>query len=235
MNIIKKVVNPGKCERGQAFCEINIIDGKLSIHGVIGPKNNGDCTGASGQCQDEIKESMVSLSDDWTPEMFEKFIDTWNEWHLNDLHPECEHQKQLGWIEEGKKKLYKHCFVIDNETSKKQTELEKSIKEKLIEGLSVKLNEEDRKLLSYPFSKPIYTETPDKFDLEHYKYSTLTAVNSTSRCWVRYEEDERGLIGKPCPVCGYKYGTSWKTVELPEEVVNFIFSLPSTSITPAWV
>ena len=59
MNIIKKVVNPCKCERGQAFCEINIIDGKLSIHGVIGPTNGGNCKGASGQCQDEIKESMM--------------------------------------------------------------------------------------------------------------------------------------------------------------------------------
>lgn len=45
------------------------------------------------------------------------------------------------------------------------------------------------------------------------------------------EED----IGKPCPVCGYKYGTAWLRKEVPEDVLEFLQNLPETDKTPAWV
>lgn len=35
---------------------------------------------------------------------------------------------------------------------------------------------------------------------------------------------EKGLLTKPCPVCGYKYGTAWLYEPLPEEVVKEILS-----------
>lgn len=37
--------------------------------------------------------------------------------------------------------------------------------------------------------------------------------------WVRPDEHPDGLLGKPCPVCGYKYGTAWLTEPLPEEII----------------
>lgn len=36
--------------------------------------------------------------------------------------------------------------------------------------------------------------------------------------WVRPDEHPDGLLTKPCPVCGYKYGSAWLTEELPESV-----------------
>lgn len=45
----------------------------------------------------------------------------------------------------------------------------------------------------------------------------------------------RGLLCKPCPVCGYKYGTQWLRKEVPASVINWLFSLPDSPITPAWV
>lgn len=30
------------------------------------------------------------------------------------------------------------------------------------------------------------------------------------------KEEKAKMIGKPCPVCGYKYGTSWVYQEIPE-------------------
>jgi hypothetical protein len=42
--------------------------------------------------------------------------------------------------------------------------------------------------------------------------------------WVRAEDHPDGLLGKPCSVCGYKYGTAWLKEELPPEIVAEIKS-----------
>ena len=42
-------------------------------------------------------------------------------------------------------------------------------------------------------------------------------------------------VGKPCPTCGYKYGSKWLRTEVPREVVEFLRNLPDADQTPAWV
>lgn len=37
------------------------------------------------------------------------------------------------------------------------------------------------------------------------------------------------------PDNGYKYGSKWLRVEVPQHVIAFLKSLPDTDITPAWV
>jgi hypothetical protein len=53
--------------------------------------------------------------------------------------------------------------------------------------------------------------------------------------WVRQDEHPEGLMCRPCPTCGYKYGTAWLREELPAEVVEFLRSLPDADQEPAWV
>lgn len=53
--------------------------------------------------------------------------------------------------------------------------------------------------------------------------------------WVSPKEHKDGLLGKPCPVCKYKYGTAWLTKEVPKPVIKFLESLPETDKNPAWV
>ncbi len=48
-------------------------------------------------------------------------------------------------------------------------------------------------------------------------------------------EHEDGLLCKPCPVCGYQWGSSWLSKKIPEEVIEFLRELPESSVTPAWV
>jgi class 3 adenylate cyclase len=36
--------------------------------------------------------------------------------------------------------------------------------------------------------------------------------------WVRPDEHPDGLLTKPCPVCGYGYGTAWKHEQLPADI-----------------
>lgn len=99
---MKKVVYPVVCRTGdvesRAFAEITFENGKLRIHGVIGPMRNGNCRGFFGQCVDEIRAGNPVAP--WTREMVDKFCDIWDEWHLNDRRPYCEHQKALGWLRE---------------------------------------------------------------------------------------------------------------------------------------
>lgn len=49
------------------------------------------------------------------------------------------------------------------------------------------------------------------------------------------EEHPDGILTKECPVCGYKYGTSWKKEEVPEDVLEWLFNLPRNKHAAAWV
>ena len=110
---MKKIINPCQCEVysrngnpyfANAFVEIEYVNGKLSLCGVIGPMSNGDCRGSAGQCANEIRKGTPTA--DWSAEMLFKLCDIWDKWHLNDMHPECEHQRNLGWDEQAKEKIY---------------------------------------------------------------------------------------------------------------------------------
>ncbi len=53
--------------------------------------------------------------------------------------------------------------------------------------------------------------------------------------WVKETEHPKGLLSKPCEECGYKYGSAWLFEEVPQEVINYLESLPSTDKLPrAW-
>jgi hypothetical protein len=53
--------------------------------------------------------------------------------------------------------------------------------------------------------------------------------------WITPEEHPGGLLDKPCPVCGYRYGSAWKEERVPDGVLAWLYNLPDTKITPAWV
>jgi len=146
--MIDKIVRIGTRNKMSIFCHITYDGKKLSITGVEGPLMNGSCRGECGQI---YPINVDKFAKGWNQEMLDKFNDIWKEWHLNDLHPGCEHQREMGWEKE----------FNWNESSK----------------------------------------------------------------W----------INKPCPVCGYKYGTSWHAVEVPEEVLKFLSSLPEPDRYSAWI
>ena len=41
--------------------------------------------------------------------------------------------------------------------------------------------------------------------------------------------------GHACPVCGYECGSAWLVEEVPQDIVDFLFSLPAPEFHPAWV
>lgn len=52
--------------------------------------------------------------------------------------------------------------------------------------------------------------------------------------WVRPNEHPAGILGKRCPECGYKYGTSWLPEEIPAGVIAFLRALPESKLVPSW-
>lgn len=38
-----------------------------------------------------------------------------------------------------------------------------------------------------------------------------------------------------CPTCGYKYGTAWLKIEVPQNDIDWLFQLPESQKQPAWV
>jgi hypothetical protein len=53
--------------------------------------------------------------------------------------------------------------------------------------------------------------------------------------WVDYREHPDGLLSRPCPVCGYKYGSAWLYEEIPADVIAWLQALPDTDRKPAWI
>jgi hypothetical protein len=52
--------------------------------------------------------------------------------------------------------------------------------------------------------------------------------------WVTPAEHPDGVLCKPCPVCGYKYGTAWLCEEVPAEVLEFLRGLPDSDVPYPW-
>lgn len=47
--------------------------------------------------------------------------------------------------------------------------------------------------------------------------------------WIRPAEHPHGLLARPCPVCGYGYGTAWRSETIPADVRAELHALLSRS------
>lgn len=244
---MKKVINPctckvygvtGKPRRVNAYAEIEWDGKRLSIHGVVGPMSNGDCSGGAGQCTDAIRAGTPI--EGWNREMLDKFCDIWDRWHLNDMSPCCEHQRKLGWLEEAGQKITLYHYRLTRAASDAKHEAEKAAVEALRKGESFTPTADQSFFASLPYSLDIY-EAPKEELVPHYEpkkplYAGDTGASEQRiRGWVRFDESELGILCKPCPVCGYKYGTAWQLEEVPQDVIEWLFHLPDTKNVPAWV
>ncbi len=57
----------------------------------------------------------------------------------------------------------------------------------------------------------------------------VNMANANLAGWVRPEENPKGVLGKPCPECGYKYGTAWLVGALPDEIEQEVLGLFESS------
>lgn len=239
---MKKIVNPCVCStyygNAQAYAKIKYEDRRLSIFGVVGPKKNGDCKGSAGQCVDEIRAGKPGAG--WNEEMLQKFCDIWDRWHLNDMRPYCQHQKELGWDKLAGKKVTLYNYRITNEASRKKRNAEMEAIKALKDGRTFTPTAEQTKFASLPYGikthQEISGETALLYKPEKALYPGGEGPTEEKTLGCLYEKDHPdGILGKACPVCGYKYGTSWIKEDVPQEVIDWLFALPDTTVKPAWV
>lgn len=239
---MNKVINPCTVEGKQAYCHIytesktcTLLDGSvdtipvLHITGVIGPRKNGDCYSA-GQCYDEMRQGVAN--EGWTADMLYYFLDIWQLWHMNDMKPYCEHQAR--W--DGDKLCNLYEYKMGEARLKEQDRLKKNVKEKLLAGAVVQLKEPQLSLYKEPYFVKTDRNVPP-IGYELYKSYTkhareLYPMSSDSK-WGDKHPD--GILTKPCPVCGYKWGSSWRAERIPDGVLQWLEALPDSKRTPAWV
>ena len=230
---MKKVVNIGSIARHRVFCEIKIEQEEkglvLSIHGVVGPKPNGDCWGSCGQMYESIAE-IDSFAKGWDKKKAERFVAIWKRWHLNDMHPECQHQK--GWPFE--KVLTVQSYTTGGSDKFRYLEAKRKIMK-----LGTRQEKDFQETEAAWRATVIGTDDADNIAkcerlvqrglLRRWKTEEKTAG------WVYPSQHPEGLFTKACPVCGYRYGTAWLFEEIPEEIIAELEALPETTVTPAWV
>ena len=178
------------------------------------------------------------------PTELQKIINIWKKWHLNDMHAGCEHQEEL-WKDILDEEVWVVPFFLENEFKAKQRVIKEEKINAMLKGESVGLTDEEIGLMMLPekvtkvFRRTKETDSgiyeyPKEVKKYYYHFKVKSPQQPSSciepsiykRRNCNYElSKEYGLLCKPCPVCGYKYGTSWTYRELPQDVIDFIKSL----------
>lgn len=239
---MKKIISPCICDtyegKAKSFAKIKFENGTLSISGAIGPKRNGNAKGSCGQCIDEIRKGTPDSG--WSQEMLNRFCDIWEEWHLSDMRPYCKHQKELGWDKLAKKKVVLYNYTLCSEALDKQKEAEKKAIEALKSGTVFTPTEEQVRYANLPYSITSYQKLTGEMEKLYKPRKPIYggdkgATEIKTLGWIRPEEHPDGILCRPCPVCGYKYGSAWIREEVPKDVIEWLFSLPDSTEKPAWV
>lgn len=235
---MNKTINPfylnADGKQVNVYCRIKITDGNLSIVGVEGPYPNGNCFGGCGQIVMSYLENggqseyPMIFHDGWDFALWREFLYIWNKWHLNDMRSYCEHQS--GWT--FSKKLELNIYSWSDKFHKmRNLAADGELSEygyKKYSNIAAKVMEATIDMKSAKYETPIVKSLLDNGWIVLEKTETKTAER------VYPEEHPKGLLTKPCPVCGYQYGSAWLKQELPQGVIDFLQSLPKSINTPAW-
>lgn len=253
-----KVVSPGSVPNGNGrmdvFVKIEWDGTRLSISGVEGPLASGNASGSCGQIdggyahrdpvdddrryQEPTRPEEFSFRAGWDAEHWLDFLDVWKRWHLNDMQAGCEHQRADGWAELGRREVTLYHWRLKSDVSATVRAALKTAEKGLRAGETVTLEPEVAELAALPYEVTTSTaEVPDeRYEPRNELYPAGRGPTETKALgWLRPGEHPDGILTRPCPVCGYAYGSAWQTADVPDEALAFLRGLPETSKTPAWV
>lgn len=177
---------------------------------------------ANGYRKDPIACGQVDMDIDYeaASDDLKRILDIWKEYHLNDMHAECIHQEEAGIRKLASQPLYKAEYTMTHDTIVKQRKVEDFIKEELIKSGAVTLSQEQRDLYTMKYSIKKFFLNADEAKENIPEGYKLREVEATLRGHTSLSESEFGLLGKECPVCGYKYGHGWTYRPIPEEILT---------------
>jgi len=204
---------------------------RLSISGSIGSH-------AGGQINDTLKDLMnkdaLDYRPGWNADRLTALLRIWERWHLNYMKPGCIHQstaetrKELTLV-----KVSVHPWKIrDEETRRKMERLLKNYTEKGRIPTSEGIFPLDYLILDcFKAAKNGEVYQPktegEKSYFEHGVIEIKTEKKAAG--WVKPNEHPEGMLTRPCPQCGYAYGSAWLFDALPPEVTDFIKALDNST------
>lgn len=191
-------------------------DGKkvFTASGMIWNSTRTDCI-CGGQCLDTIAQYIKNPT-------FKQILRLWNLYHLNDMHPECEHQAAAGWREKAAEKVTLYKFTLTPETMTQARKLEEAAIEAAKQGKPFTTTPQERTILNLKYFYDSHSETLPETIAQYYK---LKSTETKALGWLKESEHPNGILCKPCPVCGYAYGSKWVYFPIPEEDEKIIFDL----------
>lgn len=249
MEPFTRVVRPGFEGAHPIYCKIEWGHGRLSVTGVVGPRSMGRSYGGCGQIIMSFREydsrghmsvDEIVPADGWSPETVRRFFDAWHKWHLNDMRANCEHQTGPEW--DGARELTLYYWRLRDDALKVISDARAAAVDCIKRGESFTPTAEQTRIINLPDRISTDKDEPPttdyvangpQYDKDH--YNRPSEVKTAG--WVRPGEHPGGLLRKPCPVCGYEYGSAWKREAVPEEVLAFLTSLPEVTgaAVPIWV
>lgn len=234
------------------FVKIVYKDGRLSLTGVEGPLASGNCRGGCGQIDVEFWHRNSEYNDKrmadpvrirafapgWTEDKWQRLLDIWHDWHLNDMRARCEHQTGPEWDTGKQLEVYTYSWgpryhELRRQVAEGLDPAEASVKAALL----AEVNKEFDRLGLHGRRTgpgPAWGEEADRLLAGGYIEKSARPETKGAGWMYPYEHPE-GLLCKPCPVCGYKYGSACRRVDVPEDVLEFLAGLPDADRAPAWV
>lgn len=221
---MKKIFDFGKIDYNGTGAKRNLVTVEVEYRNENGRELFSACGNiwnarqtdvvCGGQCLDTIAEYIK------TP-LFIAIFRLWKLYH-NETHPECEHQRAAGWREQANEFIKIYKFKQTAATIQEEHYIKKKLYQAAMEGKAYQVTKEEQNILKLQYT--IKTASPTlPEDIK--KYYRLDGTEEKMRGWVRYEEDSRGILCKPCPICGYKYGSEWKYLPIPENDKKIILSI----------
>lgn len=186
-------------------------------------------------------KEIAEFAAGWTKEMWLKFLDIWHDWHLNDMRSYCNHQKDLGWRLLAGKEVNIYHWRLKQEVSNEQKRLKNHAVDCAKRDTKPELNDEQRLILTLEYSLETHTEQVQESIAKYYEqkmplYSGDKGhIEKKTLGWLYQKEHPDGLMCRPCPSCGHKYGSAWLKEAVPSDVLDFLASLPDADTKPAWV
>jgi hypothetical protein len=241
----KEYNNRGSKVDADIFCKIeyrakNDPDKfELSISGVIGPKSNGDALGGCGQiCISSMDEiNKIKPAPLWNKTKIKKFMQIWDDWHLNDMNAATPDMKKAGWVDLASKEIFKYSFHRTDEAQKEYEQLERALIDAGIDQVICPLNDRQIRLLKskrwldvFDYIQP---ENPEFMEMQKDYRTNQPKIERKTLGWVDTKEHPDGLLGRE--LNGFKYGSTWYYEPVPEDVLQWLKDLPDTDKTPAWV
>lgn len=176
----------------------------------------------------ETFEELETYTAPWTAEKVAELLEIWRAWHLNGMRAHCSHQTGPEW--DTSRPLTLYHWRTTRLVRDRLRDAEKEATKQLRAGESVTLPADVLELAALPATVTTSEPTPPaqhtadyepngpQYEGDHYSRASETKTAG----WVRPEEHPGGLLGKPCPTCGYAYGSAWLFEQLPADVLEWL-------------